>query len=131
MTANNARFLLVSEVKNDFTFAFQVFRIFLKWADELKSGSLRCEDVDFLQKCLEEKQHLILPTTENKWVSLNQSFGLICWCDDDKLRTEFEHFDNINFLYFGELNDEEKEILKTKVSIVLHKLNIPSLSEVI
>ncbi|KAM3357024.1 protein NO VEIN-like isoform X1 [Capsicum galapagoense] len=109
--------------------AKKVFRIFLKWADELKSVSLRCEDVDFLQKCLEEKQHLILPTTENKWVSLNQSFGLICWCDDDKLRTEFEHFDNINFLYFGELNDEEKENLRTKVSIFICRLNIPSLSE--
>ncbi|PHT39368.1 hypothetical protein CQW23_22941 [Capsicum baccatum] len=111
--------------------AKKVFRMFLKWADELKSGSLRCEDVDFLQKCLKEKQHLILPTTENKWVSLNQSFGFICWCDDDKLRTEFEHFDNINFLYFGELNDEEKEILRTKVSIFMRRLNIPSLSEVV
>ncbi|KAM3327145.1 protein NO VEIN-like isoform X2 [Capsicum chacoense] len=92
--------------------AKQVFRIFLKW-------------------CLKEKQHLILPTTENKWVSLNQSFGFICWCDDDKLRTEFEHFDNINFLYFGELNDEEKEILRTKVSIFMRRLNIPSLLRIV
>ncbi|XP_006360950.1 uncharacterized protein [Solanum tuberosum] len=111
--------------------AKKVFHIFLKWADELKSGSLRFEDVDFLEKSLKEKQYLILPTAKNKWVSLNQSFGLICWCDDDKLRTEFEHFDNINFLYFGELNDENKEILRTKVSIFMRRVNIPSLSEVV
>ncbi|XP_055813898.1 protein NO VEIN-like isoform X2 [Solanum dulcamara] len=111
--------------------AKKVFHIFLKWADELKSGSLRFEDVDFLEKSLKEKQYLILPTAKNKWVSLNQSFGIICWCDDDELRTEFEHFDNINFLYFGKLNDEEKEILRTKVSIFLRRLNIPSLSEVV
>ncbi|OIT36630.1 hypothetical protein A4A49_21692 [Nicotiana attenuata] len=110
--------------------AKKVFCIFVKWADELKSGSLRFEDVDFLEKSLKEKQYLILPAAENKWVSLNQSFGLVCWCDNDRLRTEFKHFDNINFLYFGELDDEENEILRTKVSIFMHRLNIPSLSEV-
>lgn len=74
--------------------------------------------------------YLVLPTAEDKWVSLNPSFGLICWCDDDELKKEFKYFDNITFLYFGQLNDEEKEILRTKVSMFMHKLSIPSLSEV-
>ncbi|XP_006360949.1 uncharacterized protein [Solanum tuberosum] len=111
--------------------AKNVFQIFLKWVDELNSGSLRSEDIDFLKQGLLTKEYLVLPTAEDKWVSLNPSFGLICWCDDDKLRKEFKYFDDIKFLYFGKLNDEEKEILKTKVSIFLRKLNIPSLSEVV
>ncbi|KAJ8530755.1 hypothetical protein K7X08_023636 [Anisodus acutangulus] len=111
--------------------AKKVFQIFLKWVDELNSGSLSSEDIGFLKEGLLTKDYLVLPTAEDKWVSLNPSFGLICWCDDDKLRTEFEYFDSIKFLYFGQLNDEEKEILQTKVSIFLRKLNIPSLSEVV
>ncbi|XP_055813894.1 protein NO VEIN-like isoform X2 [Solanum dulcamara] len=111
--------------------AKNVFQIFLKWVDELNSGSLRSEDIGFLKQGLLTKEYLVLPTAEDKWVSLNPSFGLICWCDDDKLRKEFKYFDDIKFLYFGKLNDEEKEILKTKVSIFLRKLNIPSLSEVV
>ncbi|KAK4732817.1 hypothetical protein R3W88_025805 [Solanum pinnatisectum] len=111
--------------------AKNVFQIFLKWVDELNSGSLRSEDIGFLKQGLLTKEYLVLPTAEDKWVSLNPSFGLICWCDDDKLRKVFKYFDDIKFLYFGELNDDEKEILKTKVSIFLRKLNIPSLSEVV
>ncbi|XP_060181122.1 protein NO VEIN-like isoform X2 [Lycium barbarum] len=111
--------------------AKNVFQIFLKWVDELNSGSLSSEDIGFLKEGLLTKDYLVLPTAEDKWVSLNPSFGLICWCDDDNLRTEFEYFDSIKFLYFGQLNDGEKEILQTKVSIFLRKLNIPSLSEVV
>ncbi|KAJ8547079.1 hypothetical protein K7X08_010665 [Anisodus acutangulus] len=111
--------------------AKNVFRIFLKWVDELNSGSLRSEDISFLKEGLLTKDYLVLPTAEDKWVSLHSSFGLICWCDDDKLRNEFKYFENIKFLYFGPLNDEEKEILRAKVSIFLQKLNIPSLSEVV
>lgn len=109
---------------------FQVFHIFLKWVDELNSGSLRSEDIGFLKEGLLTMDYLVLPTAEDKWVSLNPSFGLICWCDDDELKKEFKYFDNITFLYFGQLNDEEKEILRTKVSMFMHKLSIPSLSEV-
>nr|XP_016480885.1 PREDICTED: uncharacterized protein LOC107801668 isoform X2 [Nicotiana tabacum] len=111
--------------------AKSVFHIFLKWVNELNSGSLRSEDIGFLREGLLTKDYLVLPTAEDKWVSLDPSFGLICWCDDDKLRKEFKYFDNITFLYFGQLNDEEKEILRTKVSVFMHKLNIPSLSEVV
>ncbi|XP_019264189.1 PREDICTED: uncharacterized protein LOC109241829 [Nicotiana attenuata] len=111
--------------------AKNVFHILLKWVDELNSGSLRSEDISFLKEGLLTMDYLVLPTAEDKWVSLNPSFGLICWCDDDELKKEFKYFDNITFLYFGQLNDEEKEILRTKVSIFMHKLSIPSLSEVV
>ncbi|MCD7453280.1 hypothetical protein HAX54_020359 [Datura stramonium] len=111
--------------------AKNVFHIFLKWIDELSLGALRSEDISFLNEGLLTKDYLVIPTAEDKWVSLHPSFGLVCWCDDDKLRKEFQYFDNIKFLYFGQLNDEEKEILRTKVSMFMHKLNIPSLSQVV
>ncbi|CAN4120815.1 unnamed protein product [Withania somnifera] len=111
--------------------AKNVFHIFLQWIDELNLGSLRSEDIGFLKEGLLTKDYLVLPTAEDKWVSLHPSFGLICWCDDDNLRKEFQYFDNVKFLYFGQLNDEEKEILRTKVSMFMHKLNIPALSKVV
>jgi len=74
---------------------------------------------------------MVLPTEQDKWVSLHPSFGLVCWCDDRKLRKQFKHFDNIDFLCFGELGEDEKQILQTtKVSILMQTLGIPALSEV-
>ncbi|XP_022008433.1 glycine-rich RNA-binding protein 10-like [Helianthus annuus] len=32
----------------------------------------------------------VVPIAQDKWVSLHSSFGLICWCDDEKLADEFE-----------------------------------------
>lgn len=72
----------------------------------------------------------MLPTVLDKWVSLNSHFGLVCWCDDEKLKKRFKHLDNIDFLYFGTLNDNEKELLQTKVSCLMHAFGIPFLSEV-
>lgn len=73
----------------------------------------------------------MLPTVLDKWVSLHPSFGLVCWCDDEKLKKEFKHFANIDFLYFGKLSDDEQEMLQVKVSVLLQNLGIPALSEVI
>ena len=73
----------------------------------------------------------VLPTEQDKWVSLHHSLGLVCWCDDRKLRDQFEHFDKTSFLYFGELSDDEKEILRTRVSVLMQTLGIPAFSEVI
>lgn len=73
----------------------------------------------------------MLPTVLDKWVSLHPSFGLICWCDDENLKKEFKHFDNIDFLYFGELSDDEQDMFRVKVSVLLQNLGIPALSEVI
>lgn len=72
----------------------------------------------------------MLPTESDKWVSLHSSFGLVCWCDDEKLKKRFKKKDNIQFIYFGENADEEQELLQTKVSVLMHSLGIPSISEV-
>ena len=80
---------------------------------------------------MEEKETRILPTVQDKWVSLHQSFGHICWCDDEQLRKEFMNADNIDFLFLGDLNNEEKQLLQDKVSVLFRRLGIPSLSEVL
>ena len=77
-----------------------------------------------------QSEFTVLPATQDKWVSLHPSFGLVCWCDDDILKKEFKHSDNIEFLYFGELTNNEKEMVQTKVSLLLQNLGIRALSEV-
>ncbi|PSS35677.1 Striatin like [Actinidia chinensis var. chinensis] len=111
--------------------ANMVFQVFLQWSDGLKSGILSPEDIAYLKECLLKLEFAVLPTVLDKWVSLHPSFGLICWCDDEKLRKEFKHVDDVDFLYFGELNDDEQEILRVKVSVLMQNLGIPALSEVI
>ncbi|XP_057497767.1 protein NO VEIN-like [Actinidia eriantha] len=111
--------------------ANMVFQVFLQWSDGLKSGILSLEDIAYLKECLLKLEFAVLPTVLDKWVSLHPSFGLICWCDDEKLRNEFKHVDNVDFLYFGDLSDEEQEILRVKVSVLMQNLGIPALSEAI
>lgn len=73
----------------------------------------------------------ILPTMQDKWVSLHHSFGIICWCDDEQLGNEFKNLNNVEFLCFGELTTREKQMLQDNVSVLFRKLGIPSLSEVV
>ncbi|XVF65262.1 hypothetical protein PTKIN_Ptkin09bG0233400 [Pterospermum kingtungense] len=108
-----------------------VFQVFLKWADELKSGLLSTQDINHIKECLNKSEYTVLPTVLDKWVSLHPSFGLVCWCDDKKLKKRFKHLENIDFLYFGTLSDNDKELLQTKVSNLMRTFGIPVLSEVV
>ncbi|BFG15404.1 hypothetical protein CerSpe_016780 [Prunus speciosa] len=107
-----------------------VFQVFLKWTDGLKSG-LSAEDVVYLKDSLTKIECTVLPTVQDKWVSVHPSFGLVCWCDNKKLSKQFKHLDCIDFLYFGELSKDDEEMLCTKVSVLMHTLGIPALSEVV
>ncbi|GKB46870.1 hypothetical protein Tco_0897623 [Tanacetum coccineum] len=107
-----------------------VFQVFQKWSDGLESGVLRSDDIDYLKKSMEEKEMTILPTVQDKWVSLHQSFGLVCWCDDEELKKEFQNLKNVNFLCLGNLTTEEKQLFQDKVSALFRRLGISSLSEV-
>ncbi|KAI3716435.1 hypothetical protein L1987_67312 [Smallanthus sonchifolius] len=108
-----------------------VFQVFQKWSDGLGSGFLSSDDINYLKKNMEEKEMRILPTVQDKWVSLHQSFGLICWCDDEQLRKEFKNLNNVDYLFLGELHTQEKQMLEDKVSVLFQRLGIPSLSEVV
>lgn len=87
-------------------------------------------DILFLRDRLLQLDFTVLPTVRDKWVSLHPSFGVICWSDDDLLKNQFKHSESIEFLYFGELTDDEKEMLQAKVSVFMQKLGVPALSEV-
>ncbi|KAL3507314.1 hypothetical protein ACH5RR_032696, partial [Cinchona calisaya] len=108
-----------------------VFNVFSKWADRLKCGSLNNEDAEYLRERFLEKECAVLPTAHDKWVSLHPSFGLICWSDDDKLRKEFKYLEGVEILCFGNLTDEEKDLLQTKVANLMSRLGIPALSAVV
>lgn len=95
----------------------------------MKSGKSAGDVVHFKEK-LSELDYTVLPTESDKWISLHSSFGLVCWCDDEKLKKRFKKKDNIQFIYFGENTDEEQEVLHTKVSVLMQSLGIPSISEV-
>ncbi|GKB76142.1 histidine kinase-, DNA gyrase B-, and HSP90-like ATPase family protein, partial [Tanacetum coccineum] len=105
------------------------FQVFQKWSDGLNSGVLSCVDVDYMKKIMEEKETTILPTVQDKWVSLHESFGHIYWCDDEQLKKEFMDLSNVDFLCLGELTNEEKQMLQDKFSVLFRRLGIPCLSE--
>lgn len=88
------------------------------------------ENVVHFKERLSELEYTVLPTENDKWVSLHSSFGLVCWCDDEKLKKRFKKKDNIEFINFGVNDDEEQEVLQTKVPGLMHSLGIPSISEV-
>ena len=108
----------------------QFFQVLKKWSDGLDSWVLTSEDINYMKKSMEKWKTKIFPTVQNKWVSLHQSFGLVCWCDDEQLKKEFMNMKNVHFLRFGQLSVEEKQMLQDKVSVLLRRLGIPSLSEV-
>ncbi|XP_038973841.1 protein NO VEIN-like isoform X1 [Phoenix dactylifera] len=111
--------------------AYSVFRVFLRWADELKSGVVKDDEIYDLKENLCKLENTVLPTLQDKWVSLHPSFGLICWSDDEKMKQHFKHSDGVDFLQFGELSNEEKDLLSGRVAILMKSIGIPSLSEVV
>ncbi|KAJ0989893.1 hypothetical protein J5N97_008249 [Dioscorea zingiberensis] len=111
--------------------AYLVFRVFLKWSDDLNSGLVKTEELVDLKENLLKLENTILPTLGDKWVSLHPSHGLLCWSDDEKLKQQFKHYDGVEFLNFGELNNQEKEVLSGKVAKFLQKLGVRPLSQVV
>ncbi|RWW56201.1 hypothetical protein BHE74_00037107 [Ensete ventricosum] len=109
---------------------FFVFRVFLRWSDDVKSGLVKSEDILDLRNDLHKLESRVLPTMQDKWVSLHSSFGLVCWVDDEDLKLQFKHSNGIDFLQFGELNNEQKEMLSGKIAELFKKLGLPALSEV-
>ncbi|GJR31104.1 histidine kinase-, DNA gyrase B-, and HSP90-like ATPase family protein [Tanacetum coccineum] len=95
----------------------------------LSTGSLPSQAVK--TKCMEEKEMKILPTMQDEWVSLHQSFGLVCWFDDEQLGNQYKNLNNVHFISFGELTTQEKQIFQDKVSVLFRILGIPYLSEVV
>ena len=100
----------------------------MKWAHDLKSDDPGA--ILELKENLLRSECTVLPTLQDKWVSLHPSFGLICWPDDDELKQQFKCSDGVDFLQFGELNKEDKEKLSGKIATLMHNIGVPFLSEV-
>lgn len=109
----------------------KVFQVFVKWADDLKSGTVHFEEILGLKESLLKSEYTVLPTMTDKWVSLHPQYGLICWTDNEELMNQYKQFDNVCVLQFGELSYTEKEMLSGKVAIFMKKIGISSLTEVV
>jgi hypothetical protein len=106
--------------------ASTVLQVLVKLSEGYNSGLLSSEDIELFKQNLLNEEFTILPSALDKWVSLHNSFGLVCWCDDENLKKDFKNCDNIDFIYFG----ESQETLLAAVSPLIQKLGIPFLSEI-
>ncbi|KAG7028754.1 hypothetical protein SDJN02_09935, partial [Cucurbita argyrosperma subsp. argyrosperma] len=104
-----------------------VFQVFLKWADGLKSGLLSSEDMAYLKECIGSSEFTVLPTEQDKWVSLHPSTSIVCCCDDKILRQQCKNMGKIDFVYFGEIDSVRTEAF----SQLLKALGVPLLSEIV
>ncbi|KAF0912690.1 hypothetical protein E2562_018941 [Oryza meyeriana var. granulata] len=111
--------------------ANQVFRVFVRWANDLHSANDKTNDILFLKESLQKLETTILPTLGDKWVSLHPSFGLVCWVDDNELKQHFEDYSDVDFIQFGELSYEDKQMLYGRIAALMKSLGIPALSKVI
>ena len=109
----------------------QVFRVFVRWANDFHSGSDKMNNILYLKESLQKLETTILPTLVDKWVSLHPSFGLVCWADDDDLKKQFKNSSAIEFIQFGELSLDDKQWLCVRVASLMDILGIPALSKVI
>lgn len=111
--------------------ANHVFRVFVRWANDLHSGSDKMNDILYLKESLQKLETTILPTLVDKWVSLHPYFGLLCWADDDELKQQFNNSSMIEFIQFGELSLDDKQMLCVRVAALMDILGIPALSKVV
>ena len=88
-------------------------------------------DILYLKESLHKLETTILPTSVDKWVSLHPSFGLVCWVDDDELKQQFKNSSDVNFVQFGDLSFDDKQILYGRVAALMKSLGIQALSKVI
>lgn len=109
----------------------KVFRVILRWADDLSSGKMNAGQLLELINNLVKEDGAVLPTVQDKWVSLHPNFGLICWTESKDLMEELTDVSGVYFLYFGELTDTEKENLSGDVAKFLEEIGVVSLGKVI
>lgn len=84
----------------------------------------------YLKECIGSSEFTVLPTEQDKWVSLRPSTGIVCFCDDKRLRQQCKKVDKIHFVYFGDISNSKTEVFQTELSNLLKVLGVPLLSEV-
>lgn len=84
----------------------------------------------YLKECIGSSEFKVLPTEQDKWVSLHPSTGIVCCCDDKELRQQCKNMGKIDFIYFGEIGNDKTEVFQAHFSHLLKALGVPLLSEV-
>ncbi|KAJ1293140.1 hypothetical protein BS78_01G045100 [Paspalum vaginatum] len=133
MTSNYVEMLLrLSTAALPSQAARHAFRVFVRWANDLHSESAKMlNDMLYLKESLHKLETTILPTSVDKWVSLHPSFGLVCWVDDDELKQQFKNSSDVNFVQFGDLSFDDKQMLYGRVAALMKSLGIQALSKVV
>lgn len=112
----------------------QVLQVFYLWAEDIESQRVDCNEISRWKDCLHDLDNPVLPTVQDKWVSLHPKFGVICWYDDAELGKQFKHCNGVYFLRIdagGKRNKTKaKNGVQTKLITFIRAMGIPSLSEV-
>ncbi|XP_022980319.1 uncharacterized protein LOC111479725 [Cucurbita maxima] len=74
---------------------------------------------------------MVLPTEQDKWVSLHPSTGIVCWCDDKELKQQCKNMGKIYFVDFSEIDSDKTEVFRAQFSHLLKALGVPLLSEIV
>jgi hypothetical protein len=118
----------------------QVMEVYAALSWEIECGRVTETDVQQWKSQLQNPDCAVLPTTRNKWVSLNDHVGVVCVCDDTKIAEEFPdaaveglHFLQLNDSYFHERAKarQTKPAARQTVQPLREALGIPLLSQVI
>ncbi|KAJ3686106.1 hypothetical protein LUZ61_015270 [Rhynchospora tenuis] len=123
--------LQVARVKSPKEAGHVVLRVLLRWADDLSSGKMKSEQLVELINHLVKEESTVLPTIQDRWVSLHSDFGLVCWTNRKELIEQFAVAHNVYFLHFGELTDAEREALSGKLANFFQEIGVISLEEVL
>jgi hypothetical protein len=104
--------------------------VLMRWADDLSSGKMESRQLVELINNLVKEECTVLPTIQEKWVSLHPKFGLVCWTENTELIEMFTDVSDVYFLHFGELTDAEREYLSGDVAKFLEEIGVVSLEKV-
>lgn len=108
------------------------------WSWDVESGRVTKTEVQEWKTRLQEADCRVLPTTQDRWVSLHSQMGFVCVCDDNKLGEEFsDALDGVHFLqlhgaHFQESmsNVSQDKPTERDVKPLFTALGIPLLSQV-
>lgn len=110
----------------------QVLAVLAKWSHDIEMGQVSCTDLCEWKELLQNMDNRVLPTVQDKWVSLHSSMGLVCWCDDEVLGQQFQDCRGISFLHVSSLSGVVQDTKKKRnLRPFLQAMNVPPLSEVV
>jgi hypothetical protein len=113
----------------------EVMQVFYLWAEGIETEQIDSKEISRWKDCLHDLGNSVLPTMQDKWVSLHPNFGLVCWYDNAEIGEQFKHCNGVYFLCIDAGGKRKKTKAKDKVRAKLitfmRAMGISSLSEVV